>query len=67
MSIRRGTRRSVIVEMGRWRFRLTIGRFVWAWDRQEYGFNKGYPAGAIACPLFLVTYLKRKYSPVRIA
>lgn len=64
MRISRGKRPSIIVELGRWRFRFVPGRFAWAWNRQHYGFNGGYPAGAIACPIFLVTYLMRKYGPV---
>lgn len=57
--VTRGKRRSVVIEVGRVRVRAVLGRFVWAWDRQD-GF--GAPAGALSLKWLLITYLVRAHA-----
>lgn len=61
MSIRRGKRRSVIVECGRWRFRLTIGRFRTGWEHKRHAYGLGGRSGLLAGKVFLVTFMQRGY------
>ncbi|MCC6313427.1 MAG: hypothetical protein IT337_05405 [Thermomicrobiales bacterium] len=56
MSIKRGRRKSLILEVGRWRFRAVLGRFVWAWER-EHRF--GGWSGALSTKFLLITFLQR--------
>ena len=54
---RRGKRRSVVVEVGRWRLRAVPGRFRWGFHREAYG------AWTFAGKVFLVTAIRRTYAP----
>jgi hypothetical protein len=63
LRVSRGKRRSLVVEVGRWRYRIVPGRFRWGLDRQRLG---GKPvAWTLSGKFFLVTALRRNHAPKR--
>ena len=61
MKIKRGPRRSIIAECGRWRFRLTIGRFRSGFEHARHSYGMGGRNGLIAGRFFLLTFMQRGY------
>lgn len=53
MTIKRGKRRSLVLETGRWRFRLSLGRYRFGYEQKRHDDAR---FGVIACPLCLFQF-----------